>query len=107
MAEKQSDIMGIAMMIAVMLLNIDIISTGNIAYTVRAINATIRPIGSSIGAITHIRDNDTFSRPPTDLRGSSCGMRSLLKGQGYRYYGTMMPSQRQLKISPCQGAWQI
>ena len=93
------------MMIAVMLLNIDIISTGNIAYTVRAINATIRPIGSSIGAITHIRDNDTFSRPPTDLRGSSCSMRSLLKGQGYRYYGAMMPSQRQLKISPCQGAW--
>ena len=82
MAEKQSDIMGIAMMIAVMLLNIDIISTGNIAYTVRAINATIRPIGSSIGAITHIRDNDTFSRPPTDLRGSSCDICSLLKGQG-------------------------
>ena len=105
MAEKRSSIMGSAMITAVMLLNIDIISTGNIAYTVRAINATIRPIGSSIGAITHIRDNDTFSRPPTDLRGSSCSMRSLLKGQGYRYYGAMMPSQRQLKISPCQGAW--
>ena len=91
MAEKQSDIMGIAMMIAVMLLNIDIISTGNIAYTVRAINATIRPIGSSIGAITHIRDNDTFSRPPTDLRGSSCGMRSFWD-KHIRYLGTMMPS---------------
>ena len=100
MAEKRSSIMGSAMITAVMLLNIDVICTGNRAYTVRAINATIRPIGSSIGAITHIRDNDTFSRPPTDLRGSSCSMRSLLKGQGYRYYGAMMPSQRQLKISP-------
>ena len=70
MAEKRSSIMGSAMITAVMLLNIDVICTGNRAYTVRAINATIRPIGSSIGAITHIRDNDTFSRPPTDLRGN-------------------------------------
>ncbi len=74
---------------------------------VGAINAAIRPNGSTFAAITHIRDNDTFSRPPTDLRGSSCSMRSLLKGQGYRYYGAMMPSQRQLKISPCRDAWQI
>lgn len=44
---------------------------------VGAINAAIRPISCMIGAITHIRDNDTFSRPPIDLRGSSCDMRNF------------------------------
>ena len=44
---------------------------------VGAINAAIRPNGSTFAAMTHIRDNDTFSRPPTDLRGSSCGMRGF------------------------------
>ena len=37
-AEKRSSIMGSAMITAVMLLNIDVICTGNRAYTVRAIN---------------------------------------------------------------------
>lgn len=49
---------------------------------VGAINAAIRPNGGTFAAITHIRDNDTFSRPPTDLRGSSCGIRSFL-GQAH------------------------
>ena len=83
MAERQSNIMGIAMTAAVMLLHNyrkqDV--RMSIAQSER-LNAAIRPIGGSIGAMTHISDNDTFSRPPTDSRGSSCDICGLLKGQG-------------------------
>ena len=56
---------------------------------VGAINAAIRPNGGTFAAITHIRDNDTFSRPPTDLRGSSCGMRGFWD-KHIRYCGAMI-----------------
>ena len=56
---------------------------------VGAINAAIRPNGGTFAAITHIRDNDTFSRPPTDLRGSSCSMRGFWD-KHIRYCGAMI-----------------
>jgi len=46
-------------------------------YKIGAENATIKPNGGTFAAMIHIRDNDTFSRPPIDLRGSSCGMRGF------------------------------
>lgn len=74
---------------------------------VEAINATIRLNGGTFAAITHIRDNDTFSRPPTDLRGSSCGIRSFFD-KHIRYLGAMIavPAATQ-NIPLCRGAWQI
>jgi len=74
---------------------------------VGAINAAIRPNSGMFAAITHIRDNDTFSRPPTDLRGSSCGIRSFWD-KHIRYLGTMMPKAYMLLLTaaqniPCRG----
>ena len=46
-------------------------------YKIGARNATIRPNDGTFAAMTHIRDNDTFSRPPIELRGSSCDMRGF------------------------------
>ncbi len=46
-------------------------------YKIGARNATIRANDGTFAAMTHIRDNDTFSRPPIDLRGSSCGIRGF------------------------------
>ncbi len=68
---------------------------------VGAINAAIRPDGGTFAAITHIRDNDTFSRPPTDLRGSSCGIRSFWD-KHIRYCGTMMPKAYMLSLTAAQ-----
>lgn len=68
---------------------------------VGAINVAIRPNGSTFAAITHIRDNDTFSRPPTDLRGSSCGMRGFWD-KHIRYCGTMMPKAFMLLLTAAQ-----
>ena len=76
MAEKQSDLMGSAMMTVVTPLPKKETKQLMKAFRSRgitavgAINAAIRPNGSTFAAITHIRDNDTFSRPPTDLRGN-------------------------------------
>ena len=67
---------------------------------VGAINAAIRPDGGTFAAITHIRDNDTFSRPPTDLRGSSCGIRAF--GTSKRYLGAMMPKAYMLLLTAAQ-----
>ena len=68
---------------------------------VGAINAAIRPNGGTFAAITHIRDNDTFSRPPTDLRGSSCGMRQPSTGSGT--VGLCSRSHRRSGILPVPG----
>ena len=68
---------------------------------VGAINAAIRPNSSTFAAITHIRDNDTFSRPPTDLRGSSCGMRGFWE-KHIRYCRTMMPKAYMLSLTAAQ-----
>lgn len=51
-------------------------------------------------------DNDTFSRPPIDLRGSLRDMRFLRQRDGIRR-AMMRQSWPQLEISPCRGAWQI
>ena len=93
-AEKQSNIMGSAMM--------------TVYCTVGAINAAIRPTIGTVGAMTHIRNNDTFSRPPTDLRGSSCDICGLLKGQGWSVLrGYDVKPMTAQNIPPCLGAWQI
>lgn len=51
-------------------------------------------------------DNETCSRPPTDLRGSSCGMRRPLWAKRYR--GAMQPKPSAVWNTPRAGdAWQI
>ncbi len=78
---------------------------------VRAINAAIRPNGSTFAAITHIRDNDTFSRPPTDLRGSSCGISSFWDKHtvpwGYDAKSIYAFANGSSKYPLAGGAWQI
>ena len=66
-----------------------------------AVNAAIKPNSGMFAAITHIRDNDTFSRPPTDLRGSSCGMRSFWD-KHIRYCGAMMSKAYMLSLTAAQ-----
>ena len=51
-------------------------------------------------------DNETCSRPPTDLRGSPCGMRRPLWAKRYR--GAMQPKPSAVWNTPRAGdAWQI
>ena len=51
-------------------------------------------------------DNETCSRPPTDLWGSSCGMRRPLWAKRYR--GAMQPKPSAVWNTPRAGdAWQI
>ena len=51
-------------------------------------------------------DNETCSRPPTDLRGSPCGMRRPLWAKRHR--GAMQPKPSAVWNTPRAGdAWQI
>ena len=53
---------------------------------VSAINVIFRPGCGKPGATTHTGYNETFSRPRTDLTGSSCGTRYFGKGRYKRDY---------------------
>ena len=77
---------------------------GDLEQTARAIYAALDPI-RQIGRDDSAADNETCSRPPTDLRGNPAVCASPLR---QRYRGVMTALPRAACIMPTiRGAWQI
>ena len=70
-----------------------------------AINEAFDLALASRYAMTSMRHNDTSSRPPTDLRGSFCGIRYFGKERYKRSYDAGATGS--LEYSRTGDAWQI